>query len=89
MLEQFFRERDLVSVSDKAALQSELAIIPLHLRGHAGGGIADPLAQRRKFLPPELGEPGVVRRETNRPAQVFPIAGITFFPLVAIPPAIC
>src|SRR6476661_801232 len=52
----------------------------LHLCSDARGGGADPLSQRRKFFLPELSKPGVWRRETNRPAQIFPVAAETLFP---------
>src|SRR5882724_3528205 len=74
MLQQLFRERDLISVGDESVVESKIEIITLHLRRDAGGGVADPFSQRRKFSLPELSEPGVCRRETNRPAQVFPLA---------------
>src|SRR2546430_9894369 len=81
MLQQLFRERDLISVGDESVVESKIAIITLHLRRDAGGGLADPFSQRRKFFLPELSEFGVCRRETNRPAQIFPIAGKAPFPL--------
>src|SRR4029453_8232386 len=81
MLQQFFREGDLISVGDESVVESKIAIIALHLCGDARGGVADPFSQRRKFLLPELSEPGVCRGETNRPAQIFPIAGETLLPL--------
>src|SRR6059058_4181316 len=81
MLQQLSRERDLISVSDESVVESKIEIITLHLCRDARGGVADPLSQRRKFLLPELSKPGVCRRETNRPAQIFPIAGETPFPL--------
>ena len=80
MLQQLFRERDLISVSDESVVESKIEIITLHLCRDARGGVADPLSQRRKFFLPELSKPGVCRRETNRPAQIFPIAGETLFP---------
>ena len=52
MLQQLFRERDLISVSDESVVESKIEIITLHLRGDAGGGVADPFSQRRKFLLP-------------------------------------
>src|SRR5881275_2046407 len=76
MLQQLFRERDLISVGDESVVESKIEIITLHLRG-----VADPFSQRRKFLLPELSEFSVCRRETNRPAQIFPIAAETPFPL--------
>src|SRR5439155_17077788 len=80
MLQQLFRERDLIAVSDESVVESKIEIITLHLCRDARGGVADPLSQRRKFFLPELSEPGVCGRETNRPAQIFPIAGETPFP---------
>src|SRR6476659_2155711 len=80
MLQQLFRERDLISVSDESVVESKIEIIPLHLCRDARGRGADPLSQRCKFFLPELSKPGVCRRETNRPAQIFPIAGETLFP---------
>ena len=50
MLQQFIRERDLIIVGDKAALEAELAIIALHFRRHTGRGVAHPFAQRRKLI---------------------------------------
>src|SRR5882762_7005236 len=82
MLQQLFRERDLISVSDESVVESKIEIITLHLCRDAGGRGADPLSQRCKFFLPELSKPGVCRRETNGPPQVFPIAGVTFFPLL-------
>src|SRR6478672_6219634 len=79
MLQQLFRERDLISVGDESVVESKIEIITLHLCRDARGGIADPLSQRCEFFLPELSKPGVCRRKTNRPAQVFPIAGVTFF----------
>src|SRR6266478_6610871 len=81
MLQQLLRERDLVAIGDESVVESKVEIITLHLRGDAGGGVTDPFSQRRKFLLPELSEPGVCGRETNWPAQVFPIAAETPFPL--------
>src|SRR6476620_8352614 len=81
LLQQLFRERDLIVVSDQPAIESKIEIIKLHLCSDARGGGADPLSQRRKFFLPELSKPGVWRRETNRPAQIFPVAAETLFPL--------
>src|SRR6266496_4037880 len=81
MLQQLFRERDLIAVSDESVVESKIEIITLHLCRDARGGVADPLSQRRKFFLPELSEPRVCRRETSRPAQVFPIIDETPFPL--------
>src|SRR5205823_7578988 len=81
MLQQLFRQRDLISIGDEPVVESKIAIITLHLRGDARGRFADPFSQRRKFLLPELSKSGVCRRETNRPAQVFPITDETPFPL--------
>src|SRR5881409_1855575 len=53
MLQQLFRERDLICVSDESVVESKIEIITLHLRDDAGGGVADPFSQRRKFLLPE------------------------------------
>src|SRR5439155_137293 len=72
MLQQLFRERDLISVGDQSVVESKIEIIALQFRRDARGGVADPFSQRRKFILPELSEPSVCRRETNRPAQVFP-----------------
>src|SRR4029077_16743030 len=80
MLQQLFRERDLISVGDESVVESKIEIITLHLCRDAGARLADPLSQRRKFFLPELSKPGVCRRETNRPAQIFPIASETLFP---------
>src|SRR6266699_3240601 len=80
MLQQLFRERDLISVGDESVVESKTEIITLHFRGYAGGGIANPFSQRRKFLLPKLREPRIPGREADRPAQVFPIAGVTIFP---------
>src|SRR6266480_6733120 len=68
MLQQLFRERDLISVSDESVVESKIEIVTLHLRCDARGGLADPLSQRRKLFLPELSKPGVCRCETNRPA---------------------
>src|SRR5213592_4832845 len=73
MLQQLFRERDLISVGDESVVESKIEIITLHLRRDARGRVADPFSQRRKFFLPELSKPSVCRRETNRPAQIFPI----------------
>ena len=80
MLQQLFRKRDLISVSDESVIESKIEVITLHLCRDARGGVADPLSQRRKFFLPKLSKPGVPRCETNRPAQIFPIAGETLFP---------
>src|SRR6476661_1318400 len=80
MLQQLFRERDLIVISNQSMVESKVEIITLHLCCDARGGGANPLSQRRKFFLPELSKPGVCRRETNRPAQIFPIAGETLFP---------
>src|SRR6478672_1792327 len=80
MLQQFFRERDLIVVSDQPAIESKIEIITLHLCSDARCGGADPLSQRRKFFLPELSKPGIWRRETDRPAQIFPVAAETLFP---------
>ena len=81
MLQQFFRQRDLISVRNESALESKIEKIALHFCRNTGCGVVYPFAQRRKFLSPKLCKLRVVRRETNRPTQVFPIARITFFPL--------
>src|SRR5437762_7524966 len=70
MLQQLFRECDLISVGDESVVESKVEIITLHLCSDAGGRIAHPFSQRRKFLLPKLCELGVCRRETSRPAQV-------------------
>src|SRR5262249_51057223 len=80
LLQQLFRERDLISVSDESVIESRVEIITLHLCRDTSGCVADPSPQRRKFFLPELSKPGVCRRETNRPAQIFPIAGNALFP---------
>src|SRR5437762_414406 len=81
MLQQLFRECDLISVGDESVVESKVEIITLHLCSDAGGRIAHPFSQRRKFLLPKLCELGVCRRETSRPAQVLPIAGVTCLPV--------
>src|SRR5436190_15323977 len=81
MLQQLFRECDLISVGDESVVESRVEIITLHLRRDAGGGVADPFSQRRKFLLPKLCEPGICGCETNGPAQVLPITAETPFPL--------
>src|SRR4029079_1661511 len=80
MLQQLFRKRDLIVVSDDSVVESKIEIITLHLCRDARGGGADPPSQRRKFFLPELSKLGVWRRETNRPAQIFPIASEAAFP---------
>src|SRR5215217_4749003 len=50
MLQQLFRKRDLISVSDESVVESKIEIITLHLCRDARGGVADPLSQSRKFL---------------------------------------
>src|SRR5213593_274794 len=72
MLQQLFRKRDLISIGDESVVESKIEIITLHLRRDAGGSLADPFSQGGKFFLPELSEPGVWGRETNRPAQIFP-----------------
>src|SRR6266567_1748977 len=67
MLQQLFRERDLISVRDESVVESKIEIITLHLRRDAGGRVAHPFSQRRKFVLPKLCESGVCRCETNRP----------------------
>src|SRR6266550_5335949 len=83
MLQQLFRERDLIVVRDEPVVESKIKIITLHLCRDARGGGADPLSQRRKFFLPELSKLGVWRRETNWRAQIFPIAGETPFPFAS------
>src|SRR6476660_7014660 len=68
MLQQLFRKRDLIVVSDYSVVESKIEIITLHLCRDARGGGADPLSKRRKLFLPELSKPGVWRRETDRPA---------------------
>src|SRR4029079_13354000 len=80
MLQQLFRERDLIVVSHHSVIQSKIAIITLHLCGDARGGSANPFSQRYKFFLPELGKLCICRRKTNRPAQIFPIPAETLFP---------
>src|SRR5258708_7052523 len=80
MLQQLLRKRDLIVVSDDSVVESKIEIITLHLCRDARGRGADPFSQRRKSFLPELSKPGVCRRETNRPAQKFPIAVETPFP---------
>ena len=51
MLQQLFRERDLISVSDESVVESKIEIITLHLCRDARGGGADPLvAEAQIFL---------------------------------------
>src|SRR6476659_11505719 len=50
MLQQLFRQRDLISVSDKSMVESKIEIITLHLCRDARGRGADPLSQRREFF---------------------------------------
>ena len=80
MLQQLFRQRDLVVVSDHSVVESKIEIITLHLCCDARGGSAYPLSEKCKFFLPELSKLGVWRGETNRPAQIFPIATETIFP---------
>ena len=40
MLQQLFRERDLISVGDESVVESKIEIITLHLRRDAGGRLA-------------------------------------------------
>src|SRR5207244_8419502 len=47
MLQQLFRERDLISVGDESVIESKIEIIALHLRRNARGRIAHPFSQRR------------------------------------------
>src|SRR5215510_11901946 len=68
VLQQLFRERDLISISHESVIESKVEIVTLHLCCDARGCVADPPSQRRKFLMPELSKPGVCRRETNRPS---------------------
>src|SRR5262249_50618377 len=63
-----------------SVVESKVEIVTLHLCCDARGCVADPSAKRRKFVLPELSKPGVGRCETNRPAQIFPIAGEARFP---------
>ena len=81
LLQQLFRERDLISVSDESVIESKVEIVTLHFCCDARGRVADPSAQGRKFLMPELSKPGVCRRETNRPSQIFPTRAKTRFPV--------
>src|SRR5947208_14211115 len=50
MLQQLFRERDLIAIGDEPVVESKIEIITLQLRRDAGGGVADPFSQRRKFF---------------------------------------
>ena len=51
MLQQLFRERDLIVVSDESVVESKIEIITLHLCRDARGGVADPLvAEAQIFL---------------------------------------
>src|SRR5438034_7222141 len=77
MLQQLFRECDLISVGDESVVESKVEIITLHLSRDAGGRIAHPCSERREFLLPKLCEPGICRGETNRPSQVLAFAGET------------
>ena len=56
MLQQFICERDLIRVSDDAALQAEIAVIALHFRGHAECGLVHPFAERAESFAPAPGE---------------------------------
>src|SRR6476469_5709988 len=80
VLQQLFGECDLIPISHESAIESKVEIVTLHLFCHACGCVADPAAERRKFLMPELSKPGVCCRETNRPLQIFPIAAEALFP---------
>src|SRR6266404_339900 len=50
--EQFGGERDLIGVSDRAARESKVPIIALHVRGHAGSARARPFSKRPKRFAP-------------------------------------
>src|SRR6266700_7759092 len=64
MLQQLFRERDLISVGDDSVVESKIEIITLHLRRDARGRIAHPFSQWGEFFLPKLCEPRVCRGET-------------------------
>src|SRR2546428_8149078 len=50
--EQFSGERDLIGIGDRASRESKIAIIPLHVRRHAGSAGARPFSQRPKRFAP-------------------------------------
>src|SRR5262249_12826937 len=72
---------DLISVGNESVIESKIQIITLYFRRNAGGCVANPFSQRSKFFVPKLSESGVSCCETTRPAQIFPIARETLFPL--------
>ena len=80
MLEEFVRKRDLISVSDDAAFEPEIAIIALDFRGHAARGIGDPSPQRCERFPPARRKFLRVRR-TNRPSQKIPVGIVPLLPI--------
>ena len=50
MLQQFFRQRDLIPVGNESALESKIEIITLHFCGHARGVAQIHLAAAKTFL---------------------------------------
>ena len=44
MLQQLFRERDLICISDESVIEAKVEIITLHLRRDTRGCVADPLS---------------------------------------------
>src|SRR6266545_368052 len=54
--QQLCCERDLIGISNCAASKTELAVIALHVCGHAGRTRACPFPQRPKRLPPACGK---------------------------------
>src|SRR5262249_21237886 len=55
-LQQLHRERDLISISNRAASETELAVIPLHFCCDARRTCACPFSQRPKRFAPVHGK---------------------------------
>ena len=79
MLQEFIGERDLVVISDDAALEAEVAIIALHFGGDADGGLVYPTAQRNKRALPDFID-ALRRGGADRPAKKSGSVTIAIFP---------
>src|ERR1051326_2430625 len=65
MPEQLPGQRNLVAVSDEAALEPKIEKSALHFGGDVDCGVINPSPQGRKCFAPEFGEVRVLGRETN------------------------
>ncbi|HMJ06059.1 MAG TPA: hypothetical protein VK474_07360, partial [Chthoniobacterales bacterium] len=74
VLEELIGERDLVGVSDYAALEAEVPVIPLHFRRDTDGCLIHPATQRCEGFRPENVDLFGLRRAVWPPQETGPVA---------------